>query len=117
MKAGDSSYVDDIKSEFVGARTVEGKTQQINEIDLYRIPCYMINGESADEMISLVKKAMETNGLIVFLFHGVGGEHPLNVSLNEHNTLLRFIKHNEKNIWIAPMVDIAAFIKKNNGNK
>jgi len=117
MKAGDSSYVDAIKSDFIAARAVEGKIQKLDEVDLYKIPSYMINGQSGDEMIALVKKAMETNSLLVFLFHGVGGEHNLNVSLTDHRKLLLFLKQNEKDIWVAPMVDIAQFIKDYNQRK
>jgi sialate O-acetylesterase len=42
----------------------------------------------------------------------VGGEHSLNVSLDAHSQLLHFLKQNEENIWIAPMIDVAKFIKK-----
>jgi sialate O-acetylesterase len=113
MKVGDSSYVDKIKEIFIAARGVEGKMQKINEIDLYNIGSYMINGQSGNELIGLVKKAIENNSLLIFLFHGVGGEHSLNVSLNDHRTLLYFLKQNENDIWIAPLIEIAEFIKDN----
>lgn len=72
MKAGDSSFVPAVKNLFAGARGVEGKMQKLNDIDLYNIGSYMINGESGKQMIALVKKAIESNSLLVFLFHGVG---------------------------------------------
>jgi len=50
--------------------------------------------------------------LLVFLFHGVGGEHSLNVSVEAHSDLLHFLKVNEKNIWIAPMIDVAKYIQQ-----
>jgi len=68
-------------------------------------------------LIALVKQAMEKNALLVFLFHGVGGEHSLNVSLEAHSQLLRFLKQNQKQIWIAPMIDVAAYIKKHQSKK
>ncbi|MGB2867406.1 MAG: polysaccharide deacetylase family protein [Bacteroidota bacterium] len=111
-KAGDSSYVSQIESDFIAARGVEGKTQKISEIDPYDIGSYMISGQSGEELIAMVKKAMETNGLIVFLFHGVGGEHNLNVSLEAHRKLLHFLKDNEKDIWVAPMVEVGSWMKK-----
>ncbi len=54
---------------------------------------------------------METHTLLI-LFHGVGGEHSFNVSLEAHSELLHFLKQNEKSIWVAPMLDVAKFIKK-----
>jgi Predicted xylanase/chitin deacetylase len=112
MKAGDSSYVDKIKEYFVGARGVEEKMQKIYEIDVYNIGSYMINGQSGDELIGMVKKAIENNSLLVFLFHGVGGEHSLNVSLDAHSKLLHFLKQNEKDIWVTPLVNVAEHIKR-----
>lgn len=113
MKAGDSSYVDRIKEIFIAARGVEGKMQRMNEIDLYNIGCYMISGQSGDGLIGLVRKALETNALLVFLFHGVGGEHNLNVSLSDHRTLLYFLKQNEKDIRVAPLGEIAEYVRAN----
>ncbi len=112
MKAGDSSYVNKIKETFSGARGVEGKMQKIDEIDLYNVGSYMISGQSGDELIALVKNAIEKNALVVFLFHGVGGEHSLNVTLDAHRTLLRFLKQNEKDVWVAPLIDIVEYIKR-----
>jgi thioesterase domain-containing protein len=55
---------------------------------------------------------MQTHTLLVFLFHGVGGEHALNVSLQAHHQLIAFLKENIKQIWIAPLIDIARYVKK-----
>ncbi|MDR8393457.1 hypothetical protein NC796_20040 [Aliifodinibius sp. S!AR15-10] len=71
----------------------------------------MIDGRSGDEMIELVEQAMEKKGLVVFLFHGVGGGHDLNISLEAHRKLLQFLKQNEQDVWTAPMVDIAKHVK------
>jgi peptidoglycan-N-acetylglucosamine deacetylase len=117
MKAGDSCFVDDIKKIFCAARGVEGKMQTINEVDLYNIGSYMINGPSGDELIALVNEAMIKNALLVFLFHGVGGEHSLNVSLEAHHKLLNYLSQNQQDIWVAPLFDVAQYIidyRKNN---
>lgn len=116
-KIGDSSYVDKIRDEFVAARGVKSGMAKINEIDLYNVGAYMINGESGEELIDLVKRAMQRHALIVFLFHGVGGEHSLNISLSDHRKLFYFLKQNEKDIWIAPFVDIAEYVKEYNQEK
>jgi|WetSurMetagenome_2_1015567.scaffolds.fasta_scaffold53311_2 peptidoglycan-N-acetylglucosamine deacetylase len=117
MKAGDSSYVDKIKKLFLGARSVEEKMEKRDEIDLYNIGCYMINGQSGDEMIDLVKKAMEKSTLLVFLFHGVGGEHTINVTLDAHRKLVYFLKQNEKDLWVAPLVEVAEYVKETSQQK
>ena len=116
MKIGDSSFILGMKEDFVAARAVRSQMHRINEIDLYNVDCYAINGETGEQMIELVKKAMQTNSLLVFLFHGVGGEHSLNVSLPAHRQLLQFLKQNEKDVWVAPMIDVVEFIKKTNSH-
>jgi hypothetical protein len=72
----------------------------------------MINGQTGQQMIDLVKKATNEGALLVFLFHGVGGEHALNVSLEAHRELLRYLKQNQNDLWTAPMIDVANYILK-----
>jgi peptidoglycan/xylan/chitin deacetylase (PgdA/CDA1 family) len=118
-KIHDSDYIVPVKNEFVAARGVAPKMQTIDKVNLYDVGCYMINGQTGDQLIDLVKQAEQKNALLVFLFHGVGGEHSLNVSLEAHSKLLHYLKDHQKEIWIAPMIDVAEFIKnyQNNQNK
>lgn len=110
MKIGDSSFINAMKKDFVAARAVRAEMHTINNVDLYNTDCFMINGETGPQMIALVKKAMESNALLVLLFHGVGGGNSLNVSLQAHRELLQFLKEQEEEIMIAPMVETASHI-------
>ena len=112
MKIGDSFYLNGVKNEFVAARGVSGAMPSLGEVDLFNINCYGINGQSGDELISLVKQAMDKKALLVFLFHGVGGELSLNVSLEAHRQLILFLSQHRNEIWIAPMIDVAEYIIK-----
>jgi peptidoglycan-N-acetylglucosamine deacetylase len=111
-KIGDVFFYDQLKKDFAGARGVTPGLESIDKVELDNIDCYGINGQSAEYMIDLVKKAMRSHTLLVFLFHGVGGGHSINVGLKEHSQLLHFIKQNEKDIWVAPMVAVAAYIRE-----
>lgn len=110
-KIKDSAYLAGLTNEFVAARGVRGAMPTVGEVDLYDFPGLMVNGQSGEELVALVKKAEERGALLVFLFHGVGGEHGLNVSLPAHRHLLQYLKQNEKNIWVAPLLDVAEFVK------
>ncbi|QJD96598.1 polysaccharide deacetylase family protein [Mucilaginibacter robiniae] len=99
-----------LANDFAGARGVSGGMQTATQVDLSNIDCYGINGQSADYMIDLVKQAQQTHTLLVFLFHGVGGGHNINVDLGAHSKLLHYLKQHEKDIWIAPMVTVADYI-------
>jgi sialate O-acetylesterase len=76
MKIGDSSFILGMKKDFVAARAVRHEMHKINEVDLYNVDCYAVNGESGNQMIEWVKKAIQTNSLLVILFHGVGANIP-----------------------------------------
>lgn len=106
------SYVDAIKTDFVAARGVSEKVMQLNEVDLFNVNSFVVNGQSGEELIAIVKKAMEQKGFVVFLFHGVGGEHDINVSLGAHAQLVHFLKENEKDIWTAPFVEICQYVSR-----
>jgi peptidoglycan/xylan/chitin deacetylase (PgdA/CDA1 family) len=106
-----------VEADFTGARGVQSGLKRLNEIDLNNINCYSINQQAGDYMINLVKQAMESRTLLVFLFHGVGGEHNLNVSLEAHRQLLQFVKQHEKEIWNAPLVEVAKYVKANRGKR
>ena len=109
---GDTLFYDSLKRDFAGARGVHPGLEAMDSINLSDIRCYGINGQSANYMIDLVKQAMDTHRLLVFLFHGVGGGHSINVALESHRQLIRFLKGHETEIWIAPMVDVAEYVRK-----
>lgn len=111
MKVGDSSFINAMKNDFVAARAVRNEMHKINEIDLYNVDCYMVNNHSFEQMKEWVDKAIQTNSLLVVLFHGVGGGNALDVSIQAHWAILKYIKQNEKDIWVAPMVEVAEHIK------
>jgi peptidoglycan-N-acetylglucosamine deacetylase len=111
LKIGNDYFYDKLKSDFAGARGTQEGLQTIDQVDLTNIRCYAINGQSADYMVDLVKKAQQTHTLLVFLFHGVGGGHNINESRGYHSQLLHYLRDNEKDIWIATMVDVAERIK------
>jgi peptidoglycan/xylan/chitin deacetylase (PgdA/CDA1 family) len=111
-KLNDTAYIDALKNDFPSARAVRSEMPLLKDIDLYDIGCYMVNGQTGDELIALVKEAMEKKRLIVFLFHGVGGEHSLNVSLEAHRQLLKFIRKNQSSIWVPTMLQLTEYVKE-----
>jgi oligosaccharide reducing-end xylanase len=111
LKIGDTLFYDSLKNDFAAARGTTFSLETAEKIDLSDIHCYGINGQNADYMISLVKQAIGSRRLLVFLFHGVGGGHSINVGLEDHRRLIRFLKEHESEIWIAPMVDVASYLR------
>ncbi|NML64646.1 polysaccharide deacetylase family protein [Hymenobacter sp. RP-2-7] len=104
-------FYEQLKNDFVAARGVTPGLQTAAQVKLDDIDCYMINGQSGDYLVNLVKQAQQSHTLLVFLFHGVGGGHSLNVSLGAHRQLLRYLKAHERDLYIAPMVEVAGRIR------
>lgn len=111
MKVNDTPFFSRLKGDFLAARAVRNQMHTIDKIDLYNTDCYLVNGESEIEMKKWVTQAMNTHSLLIILFHGVGGGNALDVSLTAHREFLKYLKQNENEIWIAPMVDVAEYIK------
>lgn len=112
MKINDSSFMDAMKADFVAARSVRNEMHTIDKTDLYNIDCYVVNSNTAVQMMEWVKKAEATHSLLVILFHGVGGGNSLNVSVAEHSRFLHDLKQNENDLWISTMLDVAEHIKQ-----
>ncbi|MBN2425704.1 MAG: polysaccharide deacetylase family protein [Calditrichaceae bacterium] len=108
---GDSVFTGLIRDDFVGARGVFPRLENIASVDIFDIGSFMIQDKTGEDLIKLVTQAKETGRLLVFLFHGVGGEHNINIDLEEHNKLLFYLKENERDIWIAPLAEIAEYIR------
>jgi peptidoglycan-N-acetylglucosamine deacetylase len=111
-KVQDSLFINGLKKEFIAARAVTNEQHAIDKIDLYNVDCYVVNNHSYEQMKAWVDKALESNNLLVILFHGVGGGNGLNVSLEAHRKLLSYINQHKKDIYIAPMVEIASYIRQ-----
>lgn len=110
---GKHFFIEELKDDITGARAVRSEMHTIDAVDVYSIDGYPIAGESGEQLIEMVKKAKETNSLLVFLFHGVGGGHSMNVSLSAHKELLEYLKKHENEIWTTTMKEVIKNIKKN----
>ncbi len=116
-RIGNTYFYNELTNDFSGARGVTGAMNSIDSVKLDNINSYSINGQNSDYMISLVDNAIKTNSLLVFLFHGVGGGHSLNVDLHEHSKLLHYLSKREKEVWITTMDDASRFVRKYKGMK
>lgn len=111
MKVEDSSFMLGMKKDFIAARGVRNEMHPINQVDLYNVDCYVVNNHSAAEMKTWVDQAIATRSLLVILFHGVGGGNGLNVQLKDHREFLLYLHQHEKELWVAPMLEAAVYIK------
>jgi sialate O-acetylesterase len=112
---GGVPYFAQVAEDFVAARGVHTEFLPIGQINLANVGSVVVNGQSGEQLIALVQKAMETHSLLVFLFHGVGGEHNLDVSLPAHRQLLAFLHGHQRQIWVAPFLEVTRHVKDYQG--
>lgn len=101
----EGSFVDAIKSQFVSMRGVRGQINKIETVNLTDIDCFVVDNSNADQLIAWAEKAKAENGLLVILFHGVGGGHAIDVNLKKHNEFLRYLKNHQNEYWITTLLD------------
>ncbi len=112
LKIRDTLFYKYSENEFACARGVETGYLPMEKVDLSNVNAFIVINSTAEEMIAQVVNAEKAGSFIVFLFHGVGGEHHMNVELEEHRKLLEYLKNKEKDIWVATMVDVAKYISE-----
>jgi peptidoglycan/xylan/chitin deacetylase (PgdA/CDA1 family) len=98
--AGGSSYVDAARPLFLAARIGEDRiVTDVWALDPMLVPSWMVRGVSGEEMIAFVKGAVDAGGLAVFMFHGVGGGHSIDISREAHQKLLAWLAANRPAVW------------------
>ena len=97
--AGGRSYVDAARPLFLAARIGEDRiVADVRALDPMLVPSWMVQDVSGEEMIAFVKKAVDASGLAVFMFHGVGGGHSIDVSREAHRQLIDWLAANRQTV-------------------
>lgn len=110
-KVAEGEFIQTLSDDFVAARAVRHEMHSFDEQKLLDIDCYSMVEQTGQQMIELVKQAKQSGKLLVFLFHGVGGEHALNVSSQAHSELLHYLKEQQSDIYIDTMLNVAEHIR------
>ena len=111
LQIGGASFYDQVKSEFAAARGAGTGLTTPAQAKAGVINCYAVEHGIGEDMIALVQQAQKAHALIVLVFHGVGGGHAINVELAAHRQLLRYLQAHRVDIWVAPLVEVAAYMQ------
>jgi len=113
QEAGGVSFVNELKSTMHAARTTQRGINPPDHLNMHSLLAYSVSGHSAEDLISVTEDAIEQGGLLVFLFHGVGGEHALSVETEQHRLLIEYLADKRDKIWLAPLLEVAEFVDAN----
>jgi peptidoglycan/xylan/chitin deacetylase (PgdA/CDA1 family) len=77
-------------------------------VDRFRVPSRSFpESATAQDLIEFAEEARRSGGMAVFMFHGVGGDYQ-SVSAEAHRGLLAYLKAHEREIWVAPFIEVIA---------
>jgi len=108
-QTGEGSFIDKIKPLFVSMRGVRSQINKLETLDLNNIDCFVIDNNNANQLITWAEKAKEENGLMVVLFHGVGGGHSINTDRKKHNDFLKYLKNHPDDFWVTTMLEASKY--------
>jgi peptidoglycan/xylan/chitin deacetylase (PgdA/CDA1 family) len=98
--AGGHSYVDALRPLFLAARAVGDRiAADVGTLDPMLVPSWIPQNVSGEQLIAFAKKAADAGGLAVFVFHGVGGGHGIDVPREAHGQLLAWLAANRQTVW------------------
>jgi sialate O-acetylesterase len=81
-------------------------------INLMQVGHFGGDGRAFDEIKAEIERAAEMGGWIVWMIHGVGkGTHGMHIASAEHDKLVSWLGANRADIWTAPMVEVARYVR------
>jgi peptidoglycan/xylan/chitin deacetylase (PgdA/CDA1 family) len=71
-----------------------------------------------EDIQETIQRAAEVGGWAVFMIHGVGeGTHALYMEKSTHEKLVAWLAANKADIWTAPFIEVAQYVKDHGGSK
>lgn len=111
--ANGENYIELIKSEFVGIKSVidDGITADMSKVDPSYVNFTAPSDVTGKDLINHVKKAAQKGTMANFTFHGIGGDH-LQVSKEAHEELLSYLQKNKDIYWTDSFVNIMKYVRQ-----
>lgn len=111
-EAGGVPYWDSVAPLFVAIKGQggDGVTDDMAQLDAYRVEATFPSGLGGDELISIVQQAAERGTMANITFHGVGGDH-LAVSAEAHEALLQHLASHPEIYWVDTFLNIMKYVK------
>lgn len=104
-ETGEGSFIEAIRDQFISMRGTSPRLNLVDSMDLANLNCFVVDNNNADQLIAWADQARKENALLIVLFHGVGGGHPINVDLDKHNKFLDYLKEHAGDFWVTTQLD------------
>jgi peptidoglycan/xylan/chitin deacetylase (PgdA/CDA1 family) len=111
-RIGDTLYSDFLHDDIIAARGISARGIDFNDYNLYDLGAFMYNNRTTvDMLISLIDKIIDRRQLIIFVFHGIGGGHDIDMGIKEHYQFLQYLKSREADVWITTLRDAVKYMQ------
>jgi peptidoglycan/xylan/chitin deacetylase (PgdA/CDA1 family) len=108
--AAGQSYVDAIRPLFLAARTGEDRiAADVGALDPMLVPSWAPTDATGAQLIAFAQKAIDSGGLAVFQFHGVGGQW-LSNSREAHRELLTWLVAHRPTVWTDTFKRVMTYV-------
>lgn len=118
-----------VMQNYIAGRICHGSWQGLPDImgkngptSWTKVPAYITGDEGISDFKDKMQSAVNTIGWVVFLTHGLQGKNNgyatySPTGLSSIIDALEWAQQNDKDIWIAPLRDVAMYIKERNAAK
>lgn len=113
--AGGEPFLPLVKPMFVAIKVGEGGlTTDVLAQDLHAIGSWAPVNADADALIGFVERAAagsDGRALASIILHGIGGDY-LSIPVDAHQRFLKHLAAHPQRYWVAPLVDIATWVRE-----
>ena len=122
-----------VKSNYIAARTYNGSWHgrpdymgKDGPTDWTQVPALFTGSEhtfkTSDSFVSKIRQVVNINGWVVFTTEAIKNENNGHATysptdLNAIDGTLSWVKENDKDVWLAPLCDVAMYIKERKASK
>jgi peptidoglycan-N-acetylglucosamine deacetylase len=103
------SYAPVVARHFAAARNGQNTLNYFPTCNLHCLWAMVCWRHSAAEMIGWADRAAHSGAWLIYMFHGIGGEH-LSVAEADFRDLCAYLARPANGLWVAPVVEVAAAV-------
>lgn len=83
---------------------------RFDTLQLYKMPSWPVNYQpTGKRLIDFAARALQENGLGIFMFHGVGGDY-ITTSGEAHEELLAWLAAHRQDVWVATFQEVMDYV-------
>lgn len=104
------SYVPLIAEHFSVARGVGEAANDPRICDIHCLSSWMVEGLRGDQLIAMLKPAIESGHWAIFCFHGIGGDH-IRIDAEPFEELVAYLADPRHDLWVDTVQTVGEYVR------